>query len=954
MFSPLLPSRNVLNRIKFLCLKKGGFLLFFIFSFSAKAQKDSIFIRVNVDEAQHILHVKQQIIYRNQLPKSVDSIKLLAWVNAYRNGRTPLGKRKLEERKTELYFSNEEERGSIENLKFTGENVLSFSSEKEENIYLKLNKTLENGDSEQLSFEYDIHLPSAKITDYGYDSKKILLKYFFIVPDGFETQDLKSRYYLDMEDNQSVGNYWDIQIENGVWNVQSNMKEIEENHLAGMIKDDPEILLTYITQPSLHFNIDGQEIKLDLGYPIDEEERARLQFYVPLELKFIKKKIGFLPNEIFISEQARDKNQFLGSENIRFRKWEFEIFNENEQTDLNYFSRISNYVVDRFFMADKDQYHWMYNGLKTYLEMEYLKENYSDAKLLGELPENLRLWKIKPLKWFNASKRSLIDRYGLVYQYILNQNLDQPITTPLHDLSKFNVLAVSHFETGILFSFISEYVGEEKFDQFIQNYFAAHQDEIIDGKDFTSKMMAHFGPSLAFFEELIQKKSRYNLRAHSAHPDEKGAVEMKISKNTNVLLPFQIEAHRYEGSNDTHWFEASEEKNIYKIPSEDLAKISINPHYGFPETNYRDNYIYTRRTLTSKKKLRFQFATDIPNPEYNEVFWRPKLSWNNYDKFLLGVYLTNKSLLPPNFQYSISPAFSTGTADLTGAMGLVYGWKPADAFFSEWKFGTGGSYYHYDFDLAYQTFNISTLFTFAKNPRSQINRSISFSYNYYQKQLTPKLEEENAYGKYNLWNLGYSYVDNKAIHENYITANLQWMEDFQKFSAEYYYRWEYAKRKKLMLRVFGGIFLSNHTRNDFFDFGISKVSNYAFNYGLLGQSATKGVLAQQFILAEGGFKSDFNTRVNQWIVAANLDTNLWKIFNIYADAGVYKNKGYKPQFVWDSGIKVNIIPDFLEIYFPIQSSKGFEPSRAHYSARIRYTLNFDFSAIINHFRRGVY
>nr|WP_305050785.1 hypothetical protein [Elizabethkingia bruuniana] len=185
-------------------------------------------------------------------------------------------------------------------------------------------------------------------------------------------------------------------------------------------------------------------------------------------------------------------------------------------------------------------------------------------------------------------------------------------------------------------------------------------------------------------------------------------------------------------------------------------------------------------------------------------------------------------------------------------------------------------------------------------------------------------------------------------------TNLQWMEDFQKLSAEYYYRWEYAKDKKVMLRAFGGLFIENKTRNNLFNFGLSRVSNYSFSYGLLGQSATDGVLSQQFILAEGGFKSDFKNFVNSWVVSTNVDAHLWKMFNVYADAGLYKNKGQNMKFIWDSGIKLKVIPDFLEIYFPVQSSLGFEPAFKGYGSRIRYMLNLNLGAVIGYFRRGVF
>ena len=178
------------------------------------------------------------------------------------------------------------------------------------------------------------------------------------------------------------------------------------------------------------------------------------------------------------------------------------------------------------------------------------------------------------------------------------------------------------------------------------------------------------------------------------------------------------------------------------------------------------------------------------------------------------------------------------------------------------------------------------------------------------------------------------------------------MEDFQKISGEAFYRWEYAKDKKLSVRMFGGYFLTNTTKNNLFDYGISKVSNYSFSYGLLGQSATTGLLSQQLILAEGGFKSYVGKTTNQWITSLNVDAHVWRWFNVYADAGLYKSRLQPTQFIWDSGVKVKVIPDFLEVYFPVQSSLGFEPSFKDYGQRIRFTLVLNFSAITNYFSRG--
>ena len=210
------------------------------------------------------------------------------------------------------------------------------------------------------------------------------------------------------------------------------------------------------------------------------------------------------------------------------------------------------------------------------------------------------------------------------------------------------------------------------------------------------------------------------------------------------------------------------------------------------------------------------------------------------------------------------------------------------------------------------------------------------------------------YKKYNLWGLGYSYSDSQMIHEKSFSLSAQGMEDFNKITAEGFYRWEFAPRQKLSVRLFAGYFLRNYTRTDLFNYGISRVSNYTFSYNLLGESASSGLLSQQFILADGGFKSFLPGTVNQWITSVNVDSSIWKIFHVYADAGMYKNKDLSAKFIWDSGIKVRIIPDFLEVYFPIQSSLGFEPGFKDYAKRIRYTLVLNLGAVINAARRGWY
>ena len=936
---------------RFLCV-----LVSFSFNFWAFAQQDSIRLNVKLNDDQKSISVEQTLVYHNPHQKSIDQIKLLNWVSAYQKRKTPLLKRKIEDRKNDLYFAKAEQLGKLESLQYSYNSTTSeILNTKQENIFIPLSEALKPGESITINLKYQIKLPDARFTGYGINTNHLLLKYFFLVPETFEDENQSNSFYRDTEETANAGSYWKVNFEiPKYWKIYSNLIQNNDFEFEGKSINDPEFQISKEIYPEFSLNVDGQNVKVDLGYQTNEYQRQILSSVLIRHLNFIKTRTGDLPEKLFITDKFMRKEEFIGIDDIKFWKFKFQMFTDYEKTDLDYFSTISKKVMDEYFIINKTKDHWLKNGLKSYLEIQYLKKNYPDHKLIGDLADNASFFGIKPLKIFHASKLKLSERYGLAYHYIYTQNLDQKITTPFDKLSNFNTTAISQFETGSLLNYISEYQGNETFDAFLKQYFSANYKNKIVGDDFLKDLENQSNGKSAFLKNMMSEKHRINFNLKNFDKKDNDYL-VKIQKNRTEIIPLKIETETKATEKITYWKDGnSHKKDTISLPSNQVEKIVLNDDYVFPETNFRDNYLYTKGIFSNMKKIRFKLIKDIQNPEYNEIFITPRLTFNAYDKVLFGLNFKNQGIFDQKFDYSVTPYYSSGTGKLTGSAGLGYSILPPDSFFRSWNFGVSGSYFHYDNNLAYKRFGAATSLSFNKNPRSAIGRNLFFSYNYYERELSPIRILNNEYEKYNLWNLGYSYSDNQMIHEKYIGTNIQWMEDFQKISAEAFYRWEFAKNKKISFRWFAGYFVKNETKNSLFNYGISRVSNYSFSYGLLGQSATSGILSQQFILAEGGFKSFFNTSVNQFITSVNVDSHLWKWFNLYADAGVYKNKNRATQFIWDSGIKVKVIPDFLEVYFPVASTLGFEPGFKNYGYRIRYTLVLNLGALINNLRRGVF
>lgn len=931
-------------------------LILFLGVAEISAQKDSIYIEAKLSQDSKMLNVNEEIVYYNHSAKDLDSIKLLNWVAAYNRRGTSLVYRKLEDRNTDLHFAKQEQLGKLLQLQVkSSDQEIPVSNTSEENLFLPLKEILKPGEKIKLQLQYQLQLPDSRFTGYGTSATGAALKYFFIVPDRFDPDNISKREYQDIEESVSFNTFWSVNFDLPAnYFVESNLKQTQINSFNGYLDADPEFIVSLNEYPSITINTGDIRTEVKFGYNLTPEQKQNLEFYLPLQLKFIKERIGILPERIFISEKFRNKEDFFGNNDIAFWKYRFRLFTQAENTDMDYFGIVSKKILDESIITDKQDFHWFKNGLKSYLEIQYLKKFYSDTKLLGMLNET-KIFGIKPLKLFHASDVKLIERYGLAYQYIMSQNLDQKIDEKFSALSNFNDMAISSFETGTLFNYSADKMGYQNFENLVQEFIARNTDQEVDPRDFL-KELAEKDKRTSYLSEFIQHKNRvnFNLKRFRKEGD---SLEVKIQKNTAANIPVKLQTISSEGRIKEYWVETEENQKTktVTIPAVDIYKITLNDEYIFPESNYRDNYLYAKGLFSNTKKIKLKLIKDIPNPEFNEIYINPRVRFSNtYDKFLIGLNFKNQSFFDQKFLYSLTPTYSTGTGKLTGSGAIAYSFLPAESIIRSLTFGVSGSYFHYDYDLAYRKASIYSNLNFMKNPRSTVSSSLGISYNYFERDLSQLMIANNDYDRYNLWSAGYGYNDSQSIHEKSLGISTQWMEDFHKVTAEGFYRWEFAPRQKLSVRLFAGYFIKNNTRNNTFNFGISRVSDYSFSYNLLGQSATGGILSQQFILADGGFKSFIPGTVNKWITSVNVDTSVWKIFHVYADAGVYDNKNQSTKFIWDSGVKVRIIPDFLEVYLPVQSSLGFEPAFKDYGKRIRYTLILNLSSIINAARRGWY
>ena len=143
--------------------------------------------------------------------------------------------------------------------------------------------------------------------------------------------------------------------------------------------------------------------------------------------------------------------------------------------------------------------------------------------------------------------------------------------------------------------------------------------------------------------------------------------------------------------------------------------------------------------------------------------------------------------------------------------------------------------------------------------------------------------------------------------------------------------------------------------DDFFSFALDRPTDYLFDYDYYGRSEDAGLFSQQLIVAEGGFKSKLETDfANSWMTSINASTNIWRWILVYADAALVHNTNTGTKAVYDSGIRINLVQDYFEVYFPMYSSLGWEPGFSNYDQKIRFKVTLSPKTLLGLFTREWY
>jgi hypothetical protein len=893
-------------------------------------------LEVELNSFDKTIDIKQVMKYKNISNTSVDIIFLEDWSNAYSNTDTKLAKRISDEYSRSFSFSQKKQRGSTLINKISSNNIDKWSRSENASDIIKLflKEPLKINQSIEIEISYSIKLPDSKFTGFGYDnSNNFYLKNWIIAFSANSGLNLLPQSNLNLDDQSIDNSDYSIKLKlDGDYFIVSNLQNIlnEDNEretaqlIGSSIKDVKLNILAEDNFIELKNNQFEVETDIFKKTPLLESENKfnRVSSFISKYFNDTEK------TKLLITKQDYESSPFYGLNEL---PGFLSPFSDEFLEEIIFLKSFSiNYINQKLNLNKRDS-HWVFKGLEIFIINKYINQFYPKVKFIGKLAAN------KFINTYEVSKLNFSDIFINYSEYVQRLNLHQLDSQPSNTLTRINEEIASPYHTGVGLIYLENLIGEEKFQSLVHKIVNSESIKKLNDLFYDYKE----NDLDWFINDYISSRQSIDLSIKKIGEDF-----FRVSEKNNIKIPYSVGLIK----NDSIIY--SDRFNVYseiQLPKLDYDYAVINPEVKIPELNQNNNWIYKSNSL---KPIRLRLIGDLDNPKKRNIYIRPEVTYNLYDGISPGFNFLNKGLKNKPFSYEIFSQYASKEKTLVGSLNLKYQVNNEinDNFSTVYNiFYTTN---HYKEDLRFQVFSPSITINFRDNNNLRSNIRRSFSISMYNVDKDSNNVDDNKLNNYSIYNLGYYYSDIGIIKYLKSSANTEFSNNFGKINLVFDYRKIFNSNRQFQARVYLGKFFWNNRNFENFNYNLGRSAGYLFLDNYLGRSERTGLLSQQFIMAGGGFKSFFdNPTTDNFMLTTNLNIGLWKWIEGYLDIGTLKDKGEKPRYFYGTGLRLNLLPDFFELYFPISSSNGFELSQENYSNKIRFIVSYNLESLSKLFTR---
>jgi len=986
------------------------FLSFNAFNQGYFQQEVNYTISVTLNDQDNTLSGYESFEYINNSGQAMDAIYVHLWPNAYKNNKTALGKQLYNMNDMSLEFAGEGDRGWIDSLNFqvNGEDVKwNYDEEHIDICKINLNSVLQSGQKIVVTTPFKVKLPSGDISRMGHVGESYQITQWYPKPAVFDQSGWHAMPYLTQGEFYSEFGSFDVSI------------TLPKNYVVGATGDlqtESEIaFLNECAQRTADKYTKGefQDRKTlrggDTDFPVSSNEMKTIRYTqnnVHDFAWFADKRFEVLKGEVELPHSKRkvttwamfvthhhqlwaDAIEYVNDGTYYYSLWNGDYPYNNvtavdgtisagggmeypnitvignagskEELEVVIVHEVGHNWFYGLLGSNERDHAWMDEGLNTLNEMRYIETKYPKNERLSDMMMGM------------ADKVHLEhldhhDMSDLTYSLSAGYGIDQPIELHSDDYTSVNYGAIVYSKTGLVFTYLKDYLGDTLFDKCMQAYYDEWHYKHPQPQDLRKSIETTSGKDLGWlFDDIIPTTAQIDFAIKKVKYDDKGAT-VTIKNTGQVDAPVRVDAYFSGKIRATKWIEPGEKKSTVYFEGTNYDKFRIDGDKRMPEPNRNNNSWHKKGLCHKYEPLKLEFLGGDNELEYTNAWYTPIIGVNKYDKFMVGVMFHNTTIPKNKFEYTLAPMFSIGRKNVAGFANLSYSWVPAKNFrmislgLNTKTFGNG-------IGIAPDSATAPRGFYYAVQPYLdfKIGKPAAKSFAKHRLRLNGNFIYENGTLFENKMIGGsaiYSFKYKKRVHDfsseirfDYYNGSLNTpitaTPDLSVLNAqaEVKYKLLYWKRKKeyVEIRAFFGQNLMYQgfldSRYGFALGGQSGTMDVFYENYMMGRNEIDGLWSNQRIENQGGFKtvSGFGTTTTQ-LVAANLFFDLPYIpfVGLFADFGVFDNAGVMTT-VYDFGVGIRVA-DKIGIYFPIYESDNLKNSFAvdvKYYNKIRFTLNLN-------------
>ena len=638
-------------------------------------------IEVTLNDTDRTLTAFEKLTYKNNSSDTLEFIWFHLWPNAYKNDSSAMAKQFIRLGSTRFLYTKEKDRGYIDSLDFSVDGVNAiweYHSEWIDVAKVILPKPLLPGKTILIETPFFVKLPRV-VSRLGHTGKHFEITQWYPKPAVYDRDGWHPMPYLNMGEFYSEFGTFDVKISlpenyrvmatgdmvNGekelAWLdslalIGDSLKDLSKKEIAKYSKEnnprkkkkkkegiDKDSIKTYQNK-TIHFR---QENVHDFAWFADPNwivQKGELQLddssrtitlwsmYLPKNAWLWRKSLEYL------HDSGLWYSRFYGDypyNHISAVDGDMSAGGGMEYPNITVISRsgsedLLEYVImhevghNWFYgiLGTNERDHpWMDEGINEFTGIRYWEKKYSDRDnqfvFSDQIQNKLGIGKNVNMSYFQyAGYSSGATKYDT-----------QPLSISSDENYFYRNYGQSYSKVAVMMRYLQHYIGEEKIDKIMQDYYSSWKYKHPGPDDFTFFFDKHLDEDIDwFFDNLIDSTTYIDYKV--SKKGGKYQLENLGSFDAAVELAF------YDKNNDEIkriWIRPNKKITVLDTP-EGCRKVTIDPDQYMPDINRTNN--------TTRRGLKTHIIYD--KPSYHDIDlnifpWPP--TSNPYDGNSNGVFI---------------------------------------------------------------------------------------------------------------------------------------------------------------------------------------------------------------------------------------------------------------------------------------------------------------------------